>query len=736
MKHTYQVIQADFTVIGGGISGIVAAVSAARKGLTVSLVQDRPVLGGNHSSECRVHLSSSAGRGYGQYNRESGIVDEIKQSILHFNPRYNKKLDYDLTDMTLLYMVKKEKNITLFLNTVVNEVEKEEEYIVAVRGYNKFEEEYYQFVSPLFADASGNGVVAYNAGVTSFVGREGKEKYGENLASEVADHNVMGSCILFTVGTANQEIPFVKPNFAYDYEEDGILKWVNRPETGRKLPVNLKEVDGIWWLSYGGSLDTIKDHDAIDFELKKLVYGFWDYVKNSGAYKNTENYYINWIAPFPAMRESRRFLGDYVMTEHDLLGKTEIKDRIATGGWSIDIHDTEGVYGSGKISQFGKVDALYNVSYRSTYAKEIENLFLCGRILSASHIALGSLRVMQILGAIAESTGVAASLCKKYGVLPRAISQGEYLKELQDTIQKDGVYVQDRKEDVGMMEEAVITSSSEAQLENTKLEEFVTIIEDLALALPIGILDSLEICLKACEDTILEIDFYSGNNEKIYMATNRLKRISIKLEKGFLGYREIIANIENIPNERVYVVLRKNSNVEVGTAYDSLVGNLSFYFSNGRLKRCKVRHSRYYSTTYNICFQNVLPKQNPYAALQVKNGYQRPVKNPNIWIADAKDKRPSIYVEFKRYITIKEIQLLFNSEQDKDHFNQGIPSLVKDYNIVIETEEGRNDIIEVRNNYLALNTHYVSYQKTKKITVTLLENYGSRYKGIFGMKVF
>ena len=271
-----RIIDSDLTVVGGGIAGLCAALAAARKGLRVALLEARDVLGGNASSENRVHMNGAGNANSSFYAREGGIADEIKLSVFHANPRYNFKDECERSDMALLDLALREKNLSLFLGTAARSVHCDGGHVQSVEAYRCRTEETLLFRSPLFADASGDGFVAFSAGAAFRMGREARSEYDEDLAEEVADDHTMGSSILFTVGKADHPIPFVKPDFAYDYKKDGILPFCQRPETGRSLPKKLDGVDGIWWLSVGGMFDTIHDHDRIDLELKKLVYGFFD----------------------------------------------------------------------------------------------------------------------------------------------------------------------------------------------------------------------------------------------------------------------------------------------------------------------------------------------------------------------------------------------------------------------------------------------------------------------------
>ena len=731
----HQIIS-DFTVIGGGIAGITAALCAARKGMKVALIHDRSVLGGNHSSECRVHLSSSAERGYGYYNRETGVCDEMKLSILHNNPRYNQKLDYDLTDMSLYSMVIEEQNIRLFQNTLAYEVEKQGATITKVFAHNVFTQERYVFESPLFADASGNGIVALKAGATYSVGREAESTFQETYAPKTADSHVMGSCILFTVGVAQKPVPFVKPSFAYDYKKDGILQWVNRPQTGRVLPKELKTVDGIWWLSYGGDLDTIKDHDQINHELKKLVYGFWDYVKNSGDYEQTDNLFINWIAPFPAMRESRRFMGEYVMTEHDLFSKTTFHDAIATGGWSIDIHDVHGVYGNDVTSKFGMIEQQYNIPYRITVAKDLDNLFLCGRIISASHVALGSMRIMQTLSAVAQSTGNAAAICKSKGILPRDIAKKENMALLQDALQQQGVYILGRQEDVGFAKDAVITGES-LPLSNDQKGKYLPLEKDVMLVLPIACLESLEFKLKATANTTVEIEVYQGDSAYTYLPKQKIATTALSLSENFEDWCKVTftdAKLSNPSVQRMYLVLKANADASVYCTWEQRVGAPSFYYNDGAPKRLYKKHNRYHVEYNHIAFRSVLPHSEVYGVSNLVSGYDRPTHTPNIWMND-KQANCTLCFTFEKAVPLKKLQLVMNAELEKDHFNAPVASLLKDYDILL-LADGKETKIEVRDNYLGRNEHILDLEQVQQVQITCLDNYGADCLSLYSVKMF
>lgn len=736
MKKT---ICSDLTVIGGGIAGMVAALTAARHGLRVALLEWRDVLGGNNSSEYRVHLNGAANANLSFYAREAGIVDEIKLSVFHQNPRYNFKDDYDLTDMAFLSLIRAEKNISLFLGTAAYAVDREGDRMTAVHAHKARTEEELCFVSPLYADASGDGIVAERAGATYRMGREAKAEYHESLAPDVADSHTMGSCILFTVGKADRPVPFVKPDFAYDYRKDDILKFVERPETGRSLPKRLDGVDGIWWLSVGGMENTVTDSDKIDLELKRLVYGFWNYVKNSGAYENTENYYLKWVAPAPARRESRRFIGDYVLHQNDLVEQTAFYDRVATGGWSIDVHDPGGVYGSLATSTFAPVHGLYNIPYRIMYTRDVDNLFLCGRIASMTHVALGSLRVMQTLGAMAQAVGTAAYLCRRDELLPRDIAEPARTREMQAILQRDGQYIKDLQEDVGLAAAATVQASETAVLESTHAEAHFPLTRTHVLALPLagGQLTSVELGLKneTNEEKTVSVRLFAARRQDAYEGECELAKATVKLPPRAEGFFPAAFDADGIPHHLALLYIDACEGVSLAVTREHIVGAPSFVTAGGRISARLFRDEEpKVHQYYTICFRAVLPQADLYAPENVINGWQRPVALPNMWRAPLAGT-PTLTLTFAEPQNVEEIQILFNGQTENDHFSTVVDTLVRDFDLTVE-HAGGTETVTVRGNYLALYRHASAYQGVRAIRITVKAAYNSPYADIFSVKVF
>ena len=303
-------LNCNLVVVGGGLSGVCAAITAARAGLKVVLLQDRPVLGGNASSEVRLwSLGATSHMGNNnRWSREGGLINEI----LLENLKRNKEGNPLIFDTVLLEKVYEEKNITLLLNTAVYEVEKgDDKKIKSVTGFCSQNSTTYTATAPLFCDASGDGIVAFMSGASFRMGAESKEEFDEGFAPNLEDYgNLLGHSLYFYTKDLGRPVSYTAPSFAIkNAEELPRIKNYQLGDHGCKL----------WWVEHGGRLDTIHQSEDIKFELWKVVYGIWDYVKNSGKYPEAANLTLEWVGTIPGKRESRRFEGDYMLAQKDIV---------------------------------------------------------------------------------------------------------------------------------------------------------------------------------------------------------------------------------------------------------------------------------------------------------------------------------------------------------------------------------------------------------------------------------
>lgn len=402
----------DITVVGGGLAGVCAAIAAARLGRSVALINNRPVLGGNASSEVRVWVCGATGHGKNHHAREGGIMGELLVENQFRNPDGNPYY----WDAVVLDAVRAEPGITLYLNTDVREVDAEgpdeARRITSVTGWMMGSERRIRFESSVFLDCTGDGLIGHLAGAHHRIGRESRAEYDEPWAPETADDITLGSTLLFYTKDAGHPVKFVPPDFAKDITRTSIPQ--------RRIIKAGDNGCAYWWIEFGGELDTVHDNERIRDELWSVVHGIWDHIKNSGEF-DAANMTLEWVGSIPGKREYRRFLGDYVLHQGDILGQTEFADRVAFGGWSIDLHPPQGMYATEAGAKQLYADGIYHIPYRSLYSVNTENLLFAGRNISASHVAFGSTRVMATCATIGQAAGTAAALCAAGDVTPREL---------------------------------------------------------------------------------------------------------------------------------------------------------------------------------------------------------------------------------------------------------------------------------------------------------------------------
>ena len=363
-----QRLECDIAVAGGGMAGICCAITAARAGLRVVVIQDRPVLGGNASSEVRLWILGATSHmgNNNRWAREGGVIDEILLENLYRNPEGNPLI----LDTLLLEKVVEEPNITLLLNTAVFELEKQDAgTIKSIRAFCSQNSTLYEVSAPLFCDASGDGIVGFLAGAAFRVGAEASSEFGEKLAPPTESRELLGHTIYFYSKDMGRPVRFVPPSYALeDITRIPRFRDFNAKDFGCRL----------WWIEWGGKLDTIHDSERIKWELWKVVYGVWNHIKNSGQFPEAENLTLEWVGTIPGKRESRRFEGDWILRQQDIVEQRRHEDAVSFGGWAIDLHPAEGIFSDKPGCTQWHSKGVYQIPYRCLYSRNISNLFLAG----------------------------------------------------------------------------------------------------------------------------------------------------------------------------------------------------------------------------------------------------------------------------------------------------------------------------------------------------------------------
>lgn len=725
-------MKTDLVVVGGGLSGICCAITAARSGIKVVLVQDRPVLGGNSSSEVRLWILGATSHmgNNNRWAREGGIVDEILVENTYRNPEGNAII----FDTVLLDKVVSEPNITLLLNTAVYHVEKKDEQTISsVKAFCSQSQNEFELIASLFCDASGDGIVGFLAGAAFRMGAESKEEFGEKFAPSKEYGELLGHSLYFYSKDTGVPVKFIPPAFALsDISKIPRYRTFNSKEYGCRL----------WWLEYGGRLDTVHQTEEIKWELWKVVYGVWNYIKNSGEFPDAENLTLEWVGTIPGKRESRRFEGDYILKQQDLVGQKTFEDAVAFGGWSIDLHPADGVFSEkpGCNQWHGK--GIYQIPYRCLYSRNINNLFLAGRIISASHVAFGSTRVMGTSSYTGQSVGQAAVMCIRRSLLPKDLVSTDHIRDLQSQLLAIGHFIPglslDDKTD--LVKQASLAASSTLLLhelpENGSRQ---SLDESLMQMIPLKAGKVPVMVLHAYTEmpTTLEIELRTSDKKFNYTPEKTLEKRLITLHNG----RNCIhLSFETSFEEEgyAYLCLMKNPLIKVCRSVNRITGILSLFNTTN------VAVSNYgkQEPTEDIgvdAFEFWCPKRRPagenialrfltpldaFDVSNIRNGITRPTDLPNAWVADLNDKNPAIALKWDHSKFIKRIELSFDTDFDHpmesvlmSHPENVMPFCVRNY--TLEDEAGKV-IYKKEGNYQTRNIiQFEQPLKTKTLTLRM-----------------
>jgi len=428
----------DVIVVGGGVAGTLAAVSAARQGAKTVLIENSRELGGNASSENLVPpvgvqqtLLSAEDRKIDP--RETGIIEEIST---YGNQRYF--IDGKLWPGRLKRLAEAEPNLSLFLNTEATGVEmKDKSEISGVICIDLISSQRIRFKGKIFIDCTGNGIIGIKAGAKYMTGRESKSMYNETRAPETPDSTTLPSSLKYWYLPQAEPQHFETPEWIYSLpSECSDFEPEKHPRLGA--------LDQQWTIELGGTSRTYEDAEEVRDNLFRLIYGLWDHVKNHCTHPanvNAKNMKLVWVGHVVGLRESYRLTGDYVMSEKDVTEQPLPEDRIAYGGWGLDDHPSAGFFETFIRELYHTHPGLlFSIPYRSIYSRNIDNLMMAGRDISVTHLALTATRVMLTTGVIGHAAGTAAGMCIRKKTTPRGIYQ-DHIKELQQLLLKEGSYL-------------------------------------------------------------------------------------------------------------------------------------------------------------------------------------------------------------------------------------------------------------------------------------------------------
>ncbi|MBE8168821.1 MAG: FAD-dependent oxidoreductase [Shewanella sp.] len=733
LRHNHKVdIDTDFVIVGGGMAGVCSAISAARAGVKVCLIQDRPVLGGCGSSEVRVWILGATSHlgNNNRWSREGGVIDEL----LIENLFRNKEGNATIFDTILLDKVSAEPNITLLLNTAVFAAEKSTgQHISSVRAFCSQNSTEYVVTGKMFCDSSGDGILGFLTGAPFVIGAESQAEFGEKLAPKQEQSELLGHTLFFYSKDAGKAVDFTLPEFAKNTEiSNERLSRVTKGDDGIRL----------WWIEYGGTTDTIHETESIKWELWSVVYTIWDHIKNSGKFDDVDNLTLEWVGTIPGKRESRRFIGQHMLTQQDIVNQHTFDDAISFGGWAIDHHPSEGVYSDESPCQQFHSKGIYQIPLSCFVSKGMDNLFLAGRIISTSHIAFGSSRVMATSAHGGQAVGAAAAMCILNGIQPEQLFDKRNITQLQHNLNETGHFIPHvpMVSNRNLASTACITATSELALSSISFSgEYRSLTTSSAQVLPLEANThyQVKVPVKVTQTTDLIVQLRVSDKAENYTPNEILEEQVFNLQPGEQSLK-IEFNKAPVHDQYCFVCFLQNEDVAVGFSNERITGIVSAF--NGTNKAVSNNGKQTVNANMGIdefefwCparrpnGQNIALDVSPSLALNTKdniyNGYTRPWFSSNAWVADLNDKQPELTFKWTEKQLISQIILHFDNDFDHPlestlwgHPEKRIPFCVSEYKILDETGKV---VCEVNNNHQTVNN--IKFEipiSTSQLTVQL-----------------
>ena len=747
INHSFELV-----VVGGGLSGLCAALAAARRGIKVALVHERSLLGGNNSSEVRVVASGSTASN--SWSAETGLIHELllEDRANNHEQFFDQGMINVVHDLALLDRVRAEKNITLFLNTVVRGVESEAigehkspkptsnglgrieggaRRIKALHAVQLGSETEFRITGRQYMDTTGDGTVGFLAGADFRYGREARAEFGEPLAPLEADDTTMGATINMLARDVGRPVKYTPPAGVKVYRSlDDIgfkrtLYHVGKPVYG-----------GYWWLEVGNPFHQIRDNAEVREELHRHVLGVWNYLKNYSEFNTrATNYVLDWIGMVPGKRESRRLMGDVLLTEQHCHVDQRWADGIGFAGWHIDLHIKGGILNKIDPGERENADRnykhwiripIFTLPLRCFYSRNVENLWMAGRCLSTTHAALGPVRVMQTLAHLAQSVGSAAAYALQNNLTPRetANPDGPHIAKLRQSLLREDIRIpglrnQDR-EDLALARPVKVSSQAKLDLGTpdekrsynlgTIRREGVMTSEAISMVVPLT------------TSQLETVEFYLRNErpdtQTLTVKVQRLNRIwdrddvdiitsaSMSVAPG-TGWSKAVLNVAITPGHPYRISIAGGEDIAWFASAEWAAGTTVQYlhvspggpeaknahrpgYQIGEVEIPAYRHWRQITTSLAMRLQ---PEQHPYGGENITNGVSSPESLPNLWVSDPAQPLPqSAEVDLGGEKTFNCVELTFDTNLGRrTEFAQGFfraPESVSDWRLLALTAKG------------------------------------------------
>lgn len=757
----------DVVVCGGGLAGFSAALSSARHGARTVLVQDRPVLGGNSSSEVRVTPHGAAA--FHGYARETGIISEalIQDRATNHVPIEENGWTNSVWDMILYDMAVRTPRLTLLLNTGVESAVVANGRIAAITARTWGAELIHEITGSAFIDCTGDGTLGALAGNPSRQGMEAAAEFGETYAPEKAGSGTMGSSLHFKTVDTGVPTQFRAPDWAERYENDDFLV-----KGGRKIQTL---VSGYWWIELGAPWDTLYENETLRHELTRHVLGIWDYLKNRHPYwsPRAENLALDWVGQVPGKRESRRLEGRHMLVEQDLIENRVFEDEVAFGGWYMDLHTIGGLLKEvaepstqkqwadpATASMGSKYVRPFGIPLGALTSGSLDNLLFAGRNISASHVAMSATRVMGTAASMGQAVGVAAA---RNFAAPKVLDAAfADIDGIQQSLLRDGAFL------VGVSnhDPADLARSAEVTASSTDVVRGV----GPATAARLGGLDywrnyplfpysgklerrvgqwiargqgqhleTIGLCLSNHHDAPVAVPATVHAVDGIWDYRTEpgepLATAELMVPPGGPAWLDWDIGLpEAAESDYVRIDLRPADGVE---------WHISPAVQPGQIAAFEDRpgHYRRFGSGQTLSFR-LTPAQRAYEPAQVTSGCTRPRRSTNQWRSDPAEPLPQwLQLSWTEPQYLRQVQLTFAGHLLREYhayppFYRD-PQCVRDYELQVPEGEGWRTIIRVEDNTATRVVHTLDTPvSSDRLRLVALATHGDPSAGVYEFRAY
>ena len=763
----------EVVIVGGGSAGCCAAIAAARMGVKVALITDRPLLGGNGSVELGVPVVGAAK--FHSYARETGIIEEAGRLGLA------KNWGHQVMSRQFAALIDEEPNLKVYTDLFLEGVEKDgSSRIRAALARNVLTGEPFRFPGKMFIDTSGDAWLGYHAGADYRFGREARHEYNESRAPEKADtitmsgclrgpHSDFKRCMFLRTREAETPQPFDPPAWIYQdmppYEEWSVGRQDEKMFSWAR--------QGNWWLEHPGWVDDLNKPEEARDELIRTIYSFWHMVKNKWPERERiAHFELDYVPFMVGKRETRRLVGDHMLNQNDVMAPTHFKDGIGHSGWNLDVHHPQGILSKEGAFDYHDVLPLSEIPYRSLYSRNIDNLLMAGRNASVTHVAMGTTRVQGQTCVMGQAAGTAAALAVVKGLTPRGIYES-HIGTLQQTLLKhDHFIVKVPNADPDDLARTAWVSASSyhkgdvvnpfRKMENVREADW------LALNVPRGVLlpwragtplEKVALRLRSPGGGEAQLKVLGLASPADIVGAEELARQTVTIVPGTQGWVEL--DLSLIPQtENLALVLTRSDSVEWARAASGLPGIRRFYEA-GRDWQAIEGSVMQFDVTPSLAF----PRTEANPPQQVINGIARPtfptpfaslhpefhhiepdwVKgNPlpamNCW-QSAKDQPLPQWIElsWEEPQVISAVHCVFDTHLNMSIAHQwdAFPDVcVRGYRIECEVDGMWQRVAGARLNFQRFRKHRFKPVKTRKVRLTVVSTHGAPFARLFEIRAY